>query len=104
MRRTNDARASEISEAWPFETDDWQGEIAVTQGRDSRGVEELVHFAGAGGSDHDQLDGRGMLGEIGEEGTFQSNGVDFDPSSVGAAVSRRMAPPNGTYGSVSNAG
>src|SRR6201993_4564533 len=66
------------SGARPFKTDHQQGEIAVTQGASASAAEQLLYVALPGSTDHDQLDGRGMLDEIADEGALQDNRVDFD--------------------------
>jgi hypothetical protein len=53
-------------------------ETAITQDQSARIAEKLLEFARPIGADHDQLDRRGMLGEIAEKGASEKNDVDFD--------------------------
>jgi hypothetical protein len=65
--KTRGVARRHVSAARPLKTDDKQREIAATQGHSTSCAEELLYFAGPGRADHDQLDRRGVLGEIVEE-------------------------------------
>lgn len=63
-------KAVRLSPVRPFETDDEQREIAVTQSRRAGRTQQFLKFGGPGRADHGQLDRRSMLDEIVEEGPF----------------------------------
>jgi hypothetical protein len=65
--------------AWSaLKTDDQHRETAIAQDQSTGIPEELVDFARPPRADHEQLDRRGMLGEIVEKGASEKNDVDFD--------------------------
>ena len=69
-----------------LKTDEQHRETAIAQDQSARIAEKLLDLARPIRADHDQLDRRGMLGEIVEKGASEENDVDFDIGIVGFAV------------------